>query len=265
MKPETQHPPQKAPQGISAVLAFAMEQFIAWLGVPIVAGVGFGLGSDIARVFGRTLTSRESGLLLTGTPFFPMDIFVGLFLGWWLQALLRQRSMVWVWILPFVVLSAAVVLQPHFTPDVFRFRYPSVLEPGSRLSHFFGWGCQPRNHCLDQMFVTMPFYSAPAYSVGAFWASRRPRPRFVTTTKAMSPERILLLVVLPCLCIVLALTWNANALLLKTRPWEVSAGAFLFVVPIETAVLAFAVVFAVSLCGTRSFLMKSLEPGEEER
>ena len=35
-------------------------------------------------------------------------------------------------------------------------------------SRFFGWSCLPQNHCFEQVAITLPFYSASAYSLGRF-------------------------------------------------------------------------------------------------
>lgn len=52
----------------------------------------------------------------------------------------------------------------------------SVLaRPGvgqSRISHYFGRGCRPADNCLDQLLITMPFYSSLAYSLGAVVARK---------------------------------------------------------------------------------------------
>src|SRR3954454_23894141 len=74
--------------------------------------------------------------------------------------------MLWVWVLPLAVLCFALIaFNPEWTSVLAR---PSTV--GSRLSHYFGWGCQPRAHCLDQLVITMPFYSSVAYSLGALLA-----------------------------------------------------------------------------------------------
>jgi hypothetical protein len=73
------------------------------------------------------------------------------------------------WVIPFAILCysllTATVLIPEWT-SVF-------VRPGqSWFSHYFGWGCRPAAHCLDQLLITMPFYSSLAYSIGAFLSRR---------------------------------------------------------------------------------------------
>jgi hypothetical protein len=76
--------------------------------------------------------------------------------------------MVWVWILPAVLLTYVVAEVRTITPDL-----TSVLgQSANPFSHYFGWGCQPKNRCLDQILITLPFYSAIAYSLGG-WIGQR--------------------------------------------------------------------------------------------
>ena len=78
----------------------------------------------------------------------------------------------------------AVVAVPTFTPSIAPPRFQAG-DGESRLSHYFGWGCQPTSptHCLDQTLVTLPFYVSVAYSLGALLAQkvperfRRPNPK----------------------------------------------------------------------------------------
>src|SRR5580704_12814682 len=90
--------------------------------------------------------------------------------------------MVWVRVLPFGILCysllTATVLIPEWTSVLAR---PGVGQ--SWFSHYFGWGCQPAAHCLDQLLITMPFYSSPAYSLGAFLARRMAQSGHVASRK----------------------------------------------------------------------------------
>jgi len=77
--------------------------------------------------------------------------------------------MVWVWVLPLAILCYSLVTARVLIPTSVLAR-PGVIQ--SRLSHYFGWGCQPVAHCLEQLLITMPFYSSLAYSMGAFLARK---------------------------------------------------------------------------------------------
>jgi|SRR6516164_11276104 len=54
----------------------------------------------------------------------------------------------------------------------------------NRLSFYFGWGCQPRAHCLVQLMITMPFYASVAYSLGALVA-RKAQPKALKNRSGM--------------------------------------------------------------------------------
>jgi len=62
--------------------------------------------------------------------------------------------MLWVWVIPSLILCCAIVKFPDLKPED---TYTSVLEQQSRLSHYFGRGCRPEDHCIDQLVITMPF------------------------------------------------------------------------------------------------------------
>jgi hypothetical protein len=75
--------------------------------------------------------------------------------------------MLWTWTVP----ALAIVLSLLFAP------LTPVIVSGveiTKLQHFFGWGCLPQNHCFEQVALTLPFYSATAYAVGAFLARKFP-------------------------------------------------------------------------------------------
>jgi hypothetical protein len=154
-----------------SVLAFVMHQITATEGVVWLTVLGaFMLRSSVRNVheaWGDSALMRGMHLVLADTPFFPIQIAFGAYLGWKLYRRWRQRSMFWVWILPGVVLSYAVIAIPTFSP------WSSSPADTGPLSHYFGWGCQAEYRCYDQITFTEPFYTSVSYSLGALWASRR--------------------------------------------------------------------------------------------
>ena len=84
--------------------------------------------------------------------------------------------MVWVWVLPFLVLCYTVISVPTISPQLAS----TLLQAGvvhSRLSHYFGWGCRTKDRCLDQILVTLPFYTSAAFSIGALVARNMAKRR----------------------------------------------------------------------------------------
>jgi uncharacterized membrane protein YsdA (DUF1294 family) len=159
----------------TSIAIFVAHQLGGTFGVAVFAYLlGISL-FQIAGLFGIVHSTRLLHHILTEIPYFPVQIVLGLWFGWVLGMRLRHQSMKYVWILPFLSLAYAVIAVSSLKPEV---GYTSVLEPQhSALSHYFGWGCQPKDHCLDQLITTMPFYAALAYSLGAWVALRTVRHR----------------------------------------------------------------------------------------
>jgi Na+/melibiose symporter-like transporter len=91
------------------------------------------------------------------------------------------------------------------------------------ISHFFGWGCRLKNHCLDQLLITLPFYSSLAYSTGAFLArmqaryGQRPSRKF--SWVVLSAGSLIILAVLIDLIVSLQQTgWNRAYWLVLAMP-----------------------------------------------
>jgi hypothetical protein len=158
---------------VKPILIFLAHQFIGTWGTIWFATLSVSLlGNSVAELFswfGYQYSMRWLHWLLTETPYFPVQIATGIYLGWKLYRRFSQSSMLWVWILPCLLLLCVVIAVPTSSPET-----ASVLaQTNGRLSHYFGWGCQPRDHCLDQLMVTLPFYCSVAYSVGAGLALRK--------------------------------------------------------------------------------------------
>ena len=149
------------------VLTFAAHQVVGTWGVAFFAAFGLMSLLDFGLDFlGWKGSIRFAHWLLTENPFYPVQIVTGFYLGWLLSRRFHHRAMLWIWVLPLAVLCYAFLAVPILIPE-----WTSILaRPDtfqSRLSHYFGWGCQPRAHCLDQLTITLPFYASAAYSVGA--------------------------------------------------------------------------------------------------
>ncbi len=151
-----------------SALRFVMHQAIATQGVIWLTVLGAFLLrqsiTDLHEPWRDSAFMRGMPLLLTNTPYFPIQIVVGAYLGWKGFHRWRHRSMFWVWILPGAVLAYAVTAIPSFSPWSY--------SPGDTgwLSHYFGWGCQADYRCYDQMTFTQPFYTSVGYSLGALCA-----------------------------------------------------------------------------------------------
>jgi ethanolamine transporter EutH len=92
--------------------------------------------------FFPALGTRTAHWILTETPFFPVQMVVGLLWGFQLGRRYRHRVMLWTWVVP----AIAIVFLILFV------RLPTVVVSGVELTkaeHFFGRGCLPQNHCFE--------------------------------------------------------------------------------------------------------------------
>jgi hypothetical protein len=152
-----------------------MHQFIATLGVAMAAAFLAVFTFTLLRPLNPHLfASRNAHFILTRVPYFPMQVILGLWSGWSFGRRFQHRSMLWVWVLPLLIISYAVISLPALVPN-----QTSVIEVAgrnqSRISHYFGRGCSVDDRCEDQLLVTMPLYASIAYSVGALMARKMRR------------------------------------------------------------------------------------------
>jgi len=143
---------------------FIMHQALATWGVIILSPLVAGAICDLWIPLAKAPSVDQLQWLLTGTPYFSIQPAFALVAGWGLWRIFHHRAMLWVWILPLLVLCIAFAAVPTLTPSLMG----AAVEAGhSRFAHYFGRGCQPENRCIDQILVTLPFYTATAYSLGA--------------------------------------------------------------------------------------------------
>jgi hypothetical protein len=145
-----------------SVLTFGMHQFIGMYGIPFTAPIVFSLGFKFLLLFGRSYPPKTFYSVVSELPYFPVQIIFAVILGWLLGRVFRLRSMVWLWVLPLAILCYSVATRVLNPATVLT----SSVVGQSWFSHYFGWGCRPADHCLDQLVVTLPFYSSLAYSTG---------------------------------------------------------------------------------------------------
>ena len=169
-----------------SILIFGLHQVIATLGVGFAAATATFFLLDLLRPLNPHLfTEHNVYRVLTHLPYFPVQILEGLWFGWVLSRRLRQREMLWVWVLPALILCFALINVPNISG---RFTSAIVLAARNKSvwSHFFGSGCRAdlEDRCLDQLMFTMPFYASVAYWVGALLERvihRKERAQVVTT------------------------------------------------------------------------------------
>lgn len=148
-------------------LYFLGHLALSTMGVVIVAAILTYSVVLSLRPFFPSLGTRTVHWILTETPYFPVQIVVGLLWGFQLGRRYQQRVMLWTWVVPALAIVSLILFVP----------LPSVVVSGVELTktgHFFGWGCLPQNHCFEWP-LTVLLYAAVAYSMGAFAARMLPR------------------------------------------------------------------------------------------
>ena len=158
------------PGGVS----FIVHQFIGTVGIDIFAGFLVAYVFDALRLFGMRFPQTTMFWILTGTPYYPVQIGLGLLLGWLIGRRVQHRAMLWVWILPSVYLTYALIAIPTLVPRLIPPEYQAGVGE-SRFKHYFGWGCGAVHPCFDQNAITVLFYIAAAYSIGALLARKVPK------------------------------------------------------------------------------------------
>jgi hypothetical protein len=147
-------------------LIFLMHQLVSTAGIGLLVSW---LAASSLQVLRTTPWGHPEYVwyqIFAYRPYFPVQVATALYFGWLIGRRLRHRAMIWVWVIPALFLSYAVLAIPTLTPGITS----SLLWSGtsqSWLTHYFGWGCRMRDRCFDQVLVTQPFYTATAYAIGA--------------------------------------------------------------------------------------------------
>lgn len=152
---------------------FAVHSAVGTIGVPVAASVLRYSLLIVLQQFNPSLSVRAGEWMqhmLMETPYFPVQIFLGLLLGFQLGRRYEHKVVLFIWIFPALTLILLVLFAP-FPPSII-----GGVEL-TKLDHFFGWSCLPQNHCFEQVGVTLPLYSAASYSLGALIARAVPRVR----------------------------------------------------------------------------------------
>jgi hypothetical protein len=158
---------------LGRILQFVVHQIVGTYGIAACTTFALGLTLDFLGPIGRSFGQENYHFVLTDIPFFPLQLCTGFCAGWFISRKLRDRSMIWVWVLPLMLLLWALADLPSISPSQLTsvMMQPSVGQ--NRWSHYFGWGCRTKYGCLDQLVITLPFYAAVVYSFGAYLEQRR--------------------------------------------------------------------------------------------
>lgn len=155
---------------------FLLHQLTSTLGVGLLVS-GLSVWSlQVLQILNQRALLNLWFLIFAYRPYFPVQIALALYFGWTLDRRFNGPRTVLVWVAPSALLLYAVAALPTLTPAL----TPPTLWAGqsqSAFTHYFGWGCQPKDGCFDGRLLTMPVYTSVAYSVGAWFASLAPRSK----------------------------------------------------------------------------------------
>ena len=156
---------------LKSLIVFAFHQVVGTWGIALLAKFSlFSLFEALPDSASWKPSAHFLQWVLTRNPFYPVEISAGLYFGWLLGRKFQHRSMLWIWVLPLAVLCYCLAATPPLvSPWSSIFVRPSTVQ--ARLSFYFGWGSL-RAGCIDQLLITMPFYTSVAYSLGALVARK---------------------------------------------------------------------------------------------
>lgn len=144
------------PRGVAV---FLVHQLLSTIGTMIGTAVITFTLIALLHQWWPELTNKTASFILTGSPYFPMQVFFGFLLGWALMKRFGNQASLWVWCIPALVLIVAMIHGPMLRFD--------TSQPYRAVNYFLSSGCRAQDRCLDQIIVTLPFLTATAYSMGA--------------------------------------------------------------------------------------------------
>jgi hypothetical protein len=162
-KPHPRHWINKA-----ELLFFFAHQLMSTIGA-IVLGVLFVL---LIALLSASLTRNTSGgnfidhitqqpaSTLLNQPYYVAPVLCGLALGALSRYFVRPRWAAWVWVLPMIILLWNLLTWKGAGPPTTAVYWEDVW------GNYFGSDCGG-SECMYEVFVTVPFYTSVAYSLGA--------------------------------------------------------------------------------------------------
>jgi hypothetical protein len=149
----------------SALTNFVLQQIISTVGVVLLTTVVALIPAILIAAFTKNTSGGNFGDHVVGQPLFKVatndscplvSVLTGFILGTLSRRFFRTWSAAWVWVLPLCVLLWGI----------------STWQTGGYGSYwhdvwdnYFGSNCGS-SECLYEFFVTVPFYTSLAYSLG---------------------------------------------------------------------------------------------------
>ncbi len=129
------------------------------------------------------------------------------------------------WLLPLAYLTYALIAIPTLVPQWIPSEYQAGVGE-SRFKHYFGLGCRV-HPCFDQNAVTVLFYIAAAYSIGALLARKVPKSLHSNSRrevwKALTVALVFIFVAVLEVVLIVKQGWKSTYLPLILTPAGISA------------------------------------------
>lgn len=192
-------------QWLRVPVEFLIHQFLSTWGLFTAVPMVFAFILEAGLHFGLRIYMNQIDWVLYGTPFFPLHVIMAFMVGWVLGGTLRERSMLWVWVLPFVSLCTSQIGFPligrGFSEDYRLLALSGQLE--------YSWG-RFGVYSLQQIVRITLLYTAVAYSLGALLAFTVVRaPTFFDQMRSLRKVRLIWLVGVPWLSLKFLLSWKS--------------------------------------------------------
>ena len=133
------------------VAGFLVHQAVGTLGVIILSAMSWYGSLELLKLGRVDFTAQATTSLLLGVPGFPFQDASGFVLGFSLARRLRTKSVVFVWILPFLWFGFGAL----------------AVAPSSQLAYLVGGGCKVTRGCFYQVSFTLPLVASVSYTLGA--------------------------------------------------------------------------------------------------
>jgi len=131
--------------------AFLVHQVIGTLGVIMASAMSWYTFLELLKLGRIGLTDQTATVPLLGIPGFPFQGASGFVLGFTLARRLPAKTVVFVWILPFLWFGFGAL----------------AVAPTSKLAYLVGGSCNANRGCFYQLSFTLPLIASIAYTSGA--------------------------------------------------------------------------------------------------
>jgi len=149
----------------NAIPSFVLHQIISTVGVVLVATVAMLIPAMLIAAFTKNTSGGNFVDHVVGQPLFKLgtndsypvlSVLIGFILGALSHRVFRTRGAAWVWILPLCILLWNILT---WNTGGYGTYWRGVWD------NYFGSNCGG-SECLYEFFVTVPFYTSSAYSLG---------------------------------------------------------------------------------------------------